>query len=71
MAYAEAISSTETAFDPSPMEATGSSSVSIPIFFATLTTFSGPTSSVRRAKTVLSELSVAVAIGTAPMYEWL
>ena len=48
------------------MEATGRSSVSIPIF-ATRTTFSGPTSSVRRAKTVLSELSVAVAIGTAPM----
>ena len=43
----------------------------IPISRAVLATFSGPTSSVRRAYTVLSELSVALAIGTEPRYEWL
>jgi hypothetical protein len=49
VAYAEAISSTETEFDPSPIEATGWSFVLIPIRRAMSATFSGPRSSVSRA----------------------
>jgi hypothetical protein len=67
VAYAEAISSTETEFDPSPIEATGSSFVRMPMARAVRTTFSGPTSSVRRAYTLLSERKVACAIGVGPV----
>ena len=45
-------------------------SVRIPSLYAMSARFSGPTSRLRRAYTVLSERSVPFSIDVAPMYEW-
>src|ERR671934_2591178 len=64
-----------TAIEPSPIEGTYAPSdvfrsVRTPSLYAICATFSGPTSSVSRAYTVLSERRVPRSIDVAPMYEW-
>src|SRR5215212_2783013 len=73
--YAEARSSGVTTRDPRPIDGTYAPSlvrrsVCTPRLFAMRATFSGPTSSVSLAYTVLSECSVPLSIDVAPRYEW-
>src|SRR3954464_6852305 len=69
VAYADAISSGVTTSEPSVIEGYGcSGEVRIPSRRAIATMFAGPTSSARRAYTVLSDCSVAFAIDMAPAY---
>src|SRR5438034_1207565 len=68
VAYAFARSSGLTAFTPSTIEGTGLSFDWIPIRFASSAIGLGPRSRVRRAKTVLSERSVACVSGIRPEY---
>src|SRR5919198_1873057 len=73
--YAEARSSGVTTREPSPSEGTYAPSlvrrsVRTPSLYAIAATFSGPTSSVSRAKTVLSERSSPFSIDVGPTYVW-
>src|SRR5215217_2626495 len=72
--YADARSIGVTTRAPRPIEGTyaplSSSGVLTPSALAIFATFSGPTSSVRRAYTVLSERRVPLSIEVEPTYEW-
>src|SRR5665647_1030999 len=72
VAYADAISSGVTPIEPSVIEGTASRGSSsderTPSFCAIVTMFAGPTSSARRAYTVLSDCSVAFATEMLPEY---
>src|SRR3954454_15169445 len=71
VAYAFAISSGVTATEPSAIDGTASSfDVRTPSLRAIATMFAGPTSSERRAKTVLSDATVAFATEIEPLYVW-
>jgi hypothetical protein len=60
------MSSTETPFVPRPIDGTGVSGERTPISRAISATRSGPTSSVRRAYTELSDRSVADVSDVGP-----
>ncbi len=62
------MSSGVTAPAPSVNDGTGFSGVRTPSFCAMSTMFCGPTSSASRAKTVLSDWSVALATDSTPAY---
>src|SRR6266496_2872101 len=69
------MSSGVTAIEPRPIDGTYAPSdvfrsVRTPSRYAMFATFSGPTSSVSRAYTVLSERSVPRSIDVEPMYVW-
>jgi len=66
VAYASAISSGVTENTPSVSEHTGSSGLSIPMRWATSTTFSRPASTESWTKTAFTELVVAADTGISP-----
>src|SRR5688572_8071089 len=73
--YAEARSIGVTTREPRPIDGTYAPSllrrsVRTPRRCAIAAMFSGPTSRERRAKTELSERSVALSIDVGPTYEW-